>query len=87
MKNLGIFQGLSDKTLFWLCEMMSETTMHKGQVVWNDGEYMVNKVNKEGCGFGLVVPKVGTLGKGNTEDFAQLKFSGLFVVKRGKVRV
>jgi hypothetical protein len=55
---LAIFQGLSDKTLFWLCEMMSKTTFSKGHVVWNDGEYMVNKVNKEGCGFGLVVPKV-----------------------------
>lgn len=53
IKNVEIFDGLTDAVIFKLCEFMEKKMYKKGHVLFDDQSYMYTQVNKTGTGFSL----------------------------------
>lgn len=53
LKNVGLFKGLPDSTLFRLCEYVELREFNKGDILFNDCSYRNQLMSKEGLGFCL----------------------------------
>ena len=53
LKNVGLFKGLPDSTLFLLCEHIDLRSYSRGDILFNDCSYRNQLLSKEGLGFCL----------------------------------
>lgn len=53
LRNVQLFKGLSDCTLFRLCEVLEKKVFDKGAILFNDCSYRVEFISKAGKGYGL----------------------------------
>ena len=54
LKNVQLFKGLSESTLFKLCELFEKKVYEKGTILFNDCAYRVDFISKAGKGYGLI---------------------------------